>query len=144
MFITTITTKMFSVFFYLYMFLIILSNSMAIAESFFSKYPYLELLWYQNCFFVHNLLVWSHYYNFIKEFNNLFYLFMSIVNGTSYHAYNCMPTENSLKLYLCSIIKLPKITKVNIFLFLSITNLLPWCSEIETKILNLELFVNEI
>ena len=141
MFITTTTTKMFSMFFYLYMFLIILPNSMAIAESYVSKYPHLELLWYLNCFFVHNLLVWSHYYNFIKEFNNLFYLFMSIDNGTSYHAYNCMLTENFLKLYLCSIIKLPKIKKVNIFLFLFITILLSWCGEIETKILDLEIFV---
>ena len=34
MLVTTIITKIFSVYFYLYMFLIILSNYMAIAESF--------------------------------------------------------------------------------------------------------------
>ena len=105
------------------------------------KVPTFRVTLVSKLFFVHNFLVWSHYYNFIKEFNNLFYLFMLIDNGTSYHAYNCTLTENFLKLYLCSIIKLPKITKVNIFLFLSITNLLSWCGEIETKILDLERFV---
>ena len=35
--------------------------------------------------------------------------------NNAYHAYKCMLTKNFLKHYLCSIIKLPKITKVIIF-----------------------------
>ena len=50
-----------------------------------------------------------------------------------YHAYNCMLTEQFLKPYLYSIIKLPKITKVIAFLFLCITNLLSQCDDIETN-----------
>ena len=41
---------MFSVYFYLYILKIILSNSMATAESIVSKYPYLKFLWYLYCF----------------------------------------------------------------------------------------------
>ena len=33
-------------------------------------------------FFIYNLLVWSHYCNFIKEVNNFIYLFIPINNGT--------------------------------------------------------------
>ena len=79
--VTTITTKILSVFFYLYMFLIILSNYMAIAESFL-KVPIFRGTLVSILFFIHNLLVWPHYYNFIKVFNNLFYLSMAIDNGT--------------------------------------------------------------
>ena len=32
--------------------------------------------------FIYNLLVWSHYCSFIKEFNNFIYLYMPIKNGT--------------------------------------------------------------
>ena len=45
-----------------------------------------------------------------------------------------MLTENLLKLYLSSIIKLLRITKVNTFLFLCITSLLSQCDGIETNL----------
>ena len=71
----------------------------------------------------------------LQFYSITYFIYSCRYNSTSYHAYNCMLTKNFLKLYLCSIIKLPKIPKVNIFLFLSITILLSWCGEIETKIL---------
>ena len=54
---------------------------MAIAESFL-KVPIFRGTLVSILFFIHNLLVWPHYYNFIKVFNNLFYLSMAIDNGT--------------------------------------------------------------
>ena len=56
MLVTTITTKIFSVFFNLYMFLIILSNYMAIAELFL-KVPIFRGTLVSILFFIHNLLV---------------------------------------------------------------------------------------
>ena len=53
--------------------------------------------------------------------------------NNAYYAYNCMLTEKFLKPYLYSIIQLPKITKVIVFLFLCITNLLSQCGDIETN-----------
>ena len=55
-----------------------------------------------------------------------------LLNNT-YHAYNGVLTEKSLKPYWYSIIKLPKIAKVIVFLFLCITNLLSQCGDIETN-----------
>ena len=44
-----------------------------------------------------------------------------------------MLTEKFLRPYLYSIIKLPKITKVIVFLFLCITNFLSQCGNIEAN-----------
>lgn len=142
---------MFSVFFYLYMFLIILSKFSVIFIS---------------IFFIYNLLVWSSYCTFLKQFNNFIYLSIPKDNGTqqgrvgisyalkcksktrefpvsqhpvylslmsifyfdkflldnAYHAFNYMLTEKFLKPSLCSTTKLPKIPKVINFLFLFIEN----------------------
>lgn len=120
-------------------------------------------------FFIYNLLVCSHHCNFIKEFNNFFYLPILIDNGTwqakagifyalkpfiecnskpgsffffysiqhifpfcyfpyfgtfllnnAYHAFKFMLTEKLLKPYLCSIMKLPKITSYKLLLIILI------------------------
>ena len=44
--------------------------------------PIIKVILVSILFFIYNLLVWSHYHNFIKEFNNFFYLSMSRDNGT--------------------------------------------------------------
>ena len=62
----------------------------------------------------------------------MFYFGRFLLNN-AYHGYNCMLTEKLLKPYLYSIIKLPRITKVIVFLFLCITNLLSQCGDIETN-----------
>ena len=68
--------------------------------------------------------------------NPVYFSLMLIFNfgrfllNNAYHAYNCMLTEMP---YLFSIIKLPKITKVIVLLFLCITNLLSQCGDIETN-----------
>ena len=64
----------------------------------------------------------------------LIFNFGKFLLNNTYHVYNCMLTEKLLKLYLSSIIKLLRITKVNIFLFLCITSLLSQCDGIETNL----------
>ena len=59
--------------------------------------------------------------------------FGKFILNNAYHAYDCMLTEKLLKPYMCWIIKLPKIIKVVILLFLSIANLLSVFSFIETN-----------
>ena len=44
--------------------------------------PIFKIMLVSILFCIYNLLVWSHYYNFIKAFNNFFYLSMPIDNGT--------------------------------------------------------------
>ena len=46
------------------------------------KIPIFKVIFVLILFFIHNLFVWSYYFNFIKEFSNLSYLFMLIDNGT--------------------------------------------------------------
>ena len=53
--------------------------------------------------------------------------------NNAYHAYNCMPIKKLLKPNPCSIIKLPKITKIIIFLFLCITSVLSQSGDIEAN-----------
>ena len=71
--------------------------------------------------------------------NPVYFSLMLIFNfgrfllNNAYHAYNCMFTETFLKPFSYSIIKLPKITKVIVFLFLCITNLLSQCGDIEAN-----------
>ena len=81
MLITGITTKTFCVLIDLYMFLKIFSSSMAALESIVSN-THIQSYFGIYIVFIYNLLVWSYYSNFIKEFNNLFYLSMPIGNGT--------------------------------------------------------------
>ena len=56
-----------------------------------------------------------------------------LLNNT-YHVYNCMLTEIFLKIYLFSIIKLLRITNVNVFWFICIKNLLSQCGGIEANL----------
>ena len=59
------------------------------------------------------------------------YILGKFLLNNAYQAY--MLTESFLKRCLCLIIKLPKIKKVFIFLFLCITNLFSQCGDIETN-----------
>ena len=56
-----------------------------------------------------------------------------LLNNT-YHVYNRMLTEIFLKLYLFSIIKLLRITNVNVFWFICIANLLSQFGGIEANL----------
>ena len=78
---TVITSKTYSVFFYLYVF-----NNFVKFYGY-CKVRYLEVpaskvILVSRLFFIYNLLVWSYYSNCIKECYNFFDLSMLIDNGT--------------------------------------------------------------
>ena len=59
--------------------------------------PTLKVALVSLLFFIYNLLVWSHYCNFIKEFNDLFYLSKLINNGTKGRYVLCFKTYHKKK-----------------------------------------------
>ena len=65
-----------------FLFIFVFNNSFKFYNYCSLEVPILKVSLVSTLFFIYNLLVWSHYCNFIKEFNDLFYLSMPIDNGT--------------------------------------------------------------